>query len=65
MNTMPEAGDEEARWNRVLLQAACGVLSFLAVLLVTRLWTSVTNTRSQKRRHKSKVVQHGPLLLNP
>ena len=46
---------EEATWHRVLVQAGCGLGMYLMVLVATRLWTSFTFLRFQKRRHKNSL----------
>ena len=47
--------DEEARWDRVLVQTGYGLATYLAVLVATRLWTSFTFSSFLKRRHKSSL----------
>lgn len=61
-SVMSEASFEEARWNRVLFQSACGVGAYVTLLVGTRVWTSFNFTRFQKRRHKSKLDTFVTLL---
>ena len=52
---MSAASYEEAKWRRVIVQSSCGIAVFVAVLIVTRVWTSVSSTRFLRRRQMNKV----------
>ena len=46
---------EEATWERVVAQQMVGFGTFLAVLVLARLWTSFTSTTFLRRRHKDRT----------